>query len=128
MSPDDVVVQRNNETLGSRAGSTSSSFGATVLTSGQWPRHRHNLPRQNYNLTNDVNVTNQPNHWGAVVNNPRCWDGRACMRYRVVSEEVERSRWITISMSILEVHGGVVIPTVLYLVTPVMVQETQVVQ
>jgi len=28
---------------------------------------------------------------------------------------------------ILEVHGGVVIPTVLYLVIPVMVQETQVV-
>ena len=94
MNPDDVVVQRNNETLGSRAGSTSSSFGATVLTSGQWPRHRHNLPRQNYNLTNDVNVTNQPNHWGAVVNNPRCWDGRACMSYRVRIRRGRRGRWI----------------------------------
>ena len=94
MNPDDVVVQRNNETLVSRAGSQNAAFGATVLNSSQWPRHRHNLPRQNYNLTNNVNVTNQPNHWGANVNNPRCWDGRACMRYRVRIRRGRRSRWI----------------------------------
>ena len=90
MSPDDVAVQRQNESLGSRGGSTTSAFGNTTLNSGQWPRHRHNLPRQNYNLTNNVNVTRQPNHWGAVVNNPRCWDGRACMSYQIL---IRRGRW-----------------------------------
>lgn len=90
MNADDVAVQRNSETLGSRAGSTSSSFGATVLNSGQWPRHRHTLPRQNFALTNNVNVTRQPNHWGANTNSPRCWDGRACMSYRLI---IRRGRW-----------------------------------
>ena len=90
MSPDDVAVQRQNESLGSRGGSTTSAFGNTTLNSGQWPRHRHNLPRQNYNLTNNVNVTRQPIHWGAVVNYPRCWDGRACMSYQIL---IRRGRW-----------------------------------
>ena len=90
MSPDDVVVQRNNETLGSRAGAQQQPFGSTTLTSAQWPRHRHNLPRQNYSLTNNAGVTRQPNHWGAVVNNPRCWDGRACMSYQIL---IRRGRW-----------------------------------
>ena len=94
MSPDDVVVQRNSETLGSRGGNTSSSFGGTALNASQWPRHRHNLPRQNYNLTNNVNVTRQPNHWGAVVNSPRCWDGRACMSYRILIRRGRWRRWI----------------------------------
>ena len=35
MSPDDVVVQRNNETLGSRASAQQQPFGSTTLTSAQ---------------------------------------------------------------------------------------------
>jgi microcystin-dependent protein len=83
MNVDDVVVGRGTQTLGSRDGVISSTFGDTKLNADQWPSHKHTLPRQNFLMTNSVSVTTQPNHYGGTTNNPTCPSGNACMSYAV---------------------------------------------
>ena len=73
MSPDDVVVQCDTELLGSRKVHSNNHL---VQHSRVYSGHDTDIiTTQNYSLTNNEGCHQTTKSLGAVVNNPRCWDG-----------------------------------------------------